>query len=68
VTAIFENRRTGKDRRRGERRRSAAQSMQIPEGQDRRSGDDRRKTPRRFADREDSIPERYDYLWRNRWP
>ena len=66
--AIFENRRSGHERRNGERRQLPPNPAGIPDRLDRRSGTDRRVGARRMADRRDAIPERYDYLWRNRWP
>jgi hypothetical protein len=68
MQAVFENRRSGGERRSGERRRLPADSARIPDGQNRRSGTDRRRATRRIADGADLIPERYDYQWRNRWP
>ena len=68
VNVAFENRRSGRDRRKGERRRFPGESARLANGIDRRDGIDRRQYGRRMADRSDPIPERYDYLWRNRWP
>jgi len=68
MSAIVVNRRSGRDRRRGERRGSAVDPEAIPNGLDKRSGTDRRKSPRRTADLPDPIPEHFDYQWRNRWP
>jgi hypothetical protein len=65
---VFENRRAGQDRRKEDRRVPPPDPARIPGGQDRRSGTDRRRFARRASDREDVIPERFDYLWRNRWP
>ena len=66
--AIFENRRSGRDRRQRERRQPPVAVGQLPRGQERRGGTDRRSVLRRASDRPDAIPECYDYLWRNRWP
>jgi hypothetical protein len=68
MSAVFENQRSGRERRNRERRRSPPDPARIPDGQDRRAGTDRRQGPRRTADEPDQIPQRYDYLWRNRWP
>jgi hypothetical protein len=68
MDTIFEDRRAGRDRRKGERRRVPEDADRVPEDQDRRTGMDRRRTARRVSDREDAVPERYDYQWRNRWP
>jgi hypothetical protein len=68
MAATVANRRSGRDRRQEERRRSAADSAALPGGLERRSGTDRRRGPRRMADRADPIPEHFDYQWRNRWP
>ena len=68
MQAVFENRRSGGERRSGERRRLPADPARIPDGLERRSGTDRRRGARRIADGADLIPERYDYQWRNRWP
>ena len=68
MAAIVVNRRSGRDRRRGERRRSAADPAELPNDLERRSGTDRRKGPRRMADQTNAVPEHLDYRWRNRWP
>ena len=68
MTATVANRRSGRDRRQGERRQSPANLTQMPDGLERRSGSDRRKGPRRMVDHPDAIPEHLDYQWRNRWP
>jgi hypothetical protein len=66
--AVFENRRSGRERRKGERRRLPAEPAEVPGDGDRRSGRDRRQTSRRATDSPDAVGERYDHLWRNRWP
>ncbi len=44
--AVFENRRSGRERRSRERRRLPADSVRLPDGLDRRSGTDRRQGAR----------------------
>ena len=68
MAAIVVNRRSGRDRRQGERRQSPADPANIPDGVERRSGTDRRRGLRRMADQTDAVPEHLDYQWRNRWP
>ncbi len=68
MDAVFENRRSGRERRQGDRRRLPTDPTRIPDGLDRRNGVDRRQHVRRAADIPSVVPERYDYLWRNRWP
>lgn len=68
MAATVANRRSGRNRRQGERRQLPADLTQMPDGLERRSGTDRRQRQRRMVDRSDAIPEHFDYQWRNRWP
>jgi hypothetical protein len=68
MAATVVNRRSGRERRQGERRQSPVDPTKIPDGLDRRSGTDRRQAPRRKADQNGAVPEHMDYQWRNRWP